>query len=118
MKTKRALNLLALALVTIVLTGCLGIGQNKTATVGLFLTDTGQTFEAAALGLETSQEGQEIEEVWVTITAIYAKRDSGWEKLFDVPQDQQQVNLMDLHLKAGTLGRGQSTCWNLQGNPL
>ena len=72
------------------------------------MADTGSSVESlSALELEGLEKDGEIEEVWVTITGIHAKRDGKWQKLGDVSKEQQRINLMDLHFQPELLGEGR-----------
>lgn len=106
MQIKAQVKLLAVTMAMLLLTGCLGGATQSggTAQIALYFTDTGQSLEPAVLGVEAAQIGEEITEVWVTITAVYAKHNKGWEKLFDIPADQGLVNLMDLRFQKELLG--------------
>ncbi len=72
------------------------------------MADTGSSAQAlATLGLEVLESDGEIEAVWVTITGIHAKRDGEWEKLGNVSEEQQRINLMDLCFEPELLGAGR-----------
>ena len=105
------IRLIGIALVAALFTGCLGGSSflGGTAEVGVYMAKTTSPVESlSALGLEGPEVDGEVEAVWVTVTGVHAKRDGTWDrKLFDVPQDQQLINLMDLHFDPELLGEGR-----------
>lgn len=109
MKTK----LVAVAAVAVLLTGCLGsfFPGGKTATVEVYMTGTGTDPEGSveslsAMAFESAQFKDEIKEVWVTITEVQARRNDTWENMFNVPEGEGQINLMNLRFREELLGQG------------
>ena len=110
MKINTKVKLLSFALVAALLTGCVGglFSGGGTAEVGVYMANTEPSVAAlSALGLQDLADTGEIEEVWVTIDSIHAKRDGKWEKLSTVSEEQQRLNLMDLHFEPALLAEGR-----------
>ncbi len=105
MKRSTRTRLLVLSIAVLFLTGCIGglSSRGGTAKVGVYITDTGI---ASSLSTQATALTAEVTEVWVTIIEVEAKIDGKRVKLFDVPEEQQHVNLMDLQFKQELLGGG------------
>jgi len=93
--------LLALALLSLTLEGCLGGSPDRgTAQVGVYLTHTATT---SPLTLHASAQ-EEIAEVWVNVTRVTARIDGKWVTLLQVPESEGALNLQGLRFKERLLG--------------
>ncbi len=89
---------IALFLAAFLFTGCLGgTGGSPTATVGLYMADT-----HGLMPLSAEADVSQIDEIWVTINRIEAKRDGHWEVIAKL-SGGAKVNLFDLQAQAQLL---------------